>query len=176
MDRDGVINTRLPDAYVYNPEQFEFMPGVPDAIARLRTLFDPIVVVTNQQGIGKELMTSAQLDEVHQYMLRELEKAKAHIDKIYYCPDLKNSGSGFRKPESGMAIQAKADFPQINFEQSIIVGDSWSDMEFGQRLGMYCVFISTKAGENLELESRGIHIHAEFPSLPAFTDSLFRIK
>lgn len=110
-------------------------------------MFQRIVVVTNQQGIGKGKMTESQLHQVHDYLLHHVVKAKGLIDKIYYCPTLKTEEPLCRKPNTGMGLQAQSDFPEIDFKKSIIVGDSISDMEFGKRLGMKTVFITSKEEE-----------------------------
>ncbi len=147
LDRDGVINHRIPGDYVKTTKEFKFIPGSLEAIVRFTNMFQRIVVVTNQQGIGKGLMTEEQLHEVHEHMLIQITKANGHIDKVYYCPKLKTENPPCRKPNTGMALQAQSDFPEIDFKKSIIVGDSISDMEFGKRLGMKTVFISTKEEE-----------------------------
>lgn len=110
-------------------------------------MFQRIVVVTNQQGVGKGLMTEMQLQEVHDFMLQQITKANGRIDQVYYCPKLKIENPSCRKPNTGMAMQAQLDFPEIDFHKSIIVGDSISDMEFGKRLGMKTIFITTKEEE-----------------------------
>jgi len=141
LDRDGVINTRLVDDYVKSIADFEFTDGFREALARVSGLFKNIVVVTNQQGIGKGLMTPGTLHDIHSHMIEEVKSAGGRIDKVYYCPDLKNSGSRNRKPEIGMALQAKRDIPAINFRLSVMVGDSESDLKFGRRLKMTTVYI-----------------------------------
>jgi histidinol-phosphate phosphatase family protein len=142
LDRDGVINHRLPDDYVKNIEEFSFLPQVLDALKILNQYFGSIIVVTNQQGIGKGLMTENQLDAIHQHMLKQVKDNKGRIDRVYYCPDLKSSGSLYRKPNIGMGLQARKEFNAINFKKSVIAGDSISDMIFGKKLGMKTVFIS----------------------------------
>ncbi len=156
LDRDGVINTRLIDDYVKKWEEFEFIPDAQVSIGRLRTIFKYIFVVTNQQGIGKGLMSEADLAEIHQNMLAELtlHNPTSHpiIDKIYYCPALKSSNDACRKPNIGMALQAQKEFPIVNFKKSLIIGDSISDMEFGKNAGMLTVFFGETAitKENME--------------------------
>lgn len=140
LDRDGVINKHLPDDYVKSWEEFEFLPGVLDALVLLSEIFPHIVVVTNQRGVGKGLMTENDLTSIHETMLSVIQKNGGRIDKIYYCTDLSNESFN-RKPNSGMAYQAKKDFPNIDFEKSMMVGDSDSDMEFGNRLGMKTILI-----------------------------------
>jgi len=142
LDRDGVINHRLPDDYVKNTEEFKFLPHVVDALKIFDQVFGTIVVVTNQQGIGKKAMTENQLEIIHEYLLKQIKENKGRIDKIYYCPDLKNSGSFYRKPNIGMGLKARKEFNNIKFKKSVMVGDSISDMIFGKKLGMRTVFIS----------------------------------
>lgn len=140
LDRDGVINRYRPHDYAKNLSEFELLPGVIDAIVQLSQRFDRIVIVTNQRGIGKGLFSVDDLEEIHRYLMNEVHRAGGRIDKIYYCTDTENDSPN-RKPNSGMALQAKQDFPEIVFEESIVIGDSESDMEFGRRLGMKTIFI-----------------------------------
>lgn len=141
LDRDGVINKRLPGAYVKELSQFEFIDGVPEAIQLLSSVFGDVVVVTNQQGIGKGLMTEEELAAIHAYMLHEVQKAGGRIDKVYHSPHLESKRHYTRKPAIGMGLKAKKDFQGIKFTKSVMVGDSLSDMIFGKRLKMRTVFI-----------------------------------
>jgi histidinol-phosphate phosphatase family protein len=142
LDRDGVINERLQDDYVKNCEEFIFLPDVLDAIKIFSGIFGHIFVVTNQQGIGKGLMTEDDLAVVHKFMTDSIEKNGGRIDKTYYSPFLESEHHPTRKPAPGMALQAKKDFPDIRFHHSIMAGDSISDMVFCKNLGMTTVFIS----------------------------------
>lgn len=141
LDRDGVINRRLVDDYVKRWEDFEFLPYVLESLKEFNKLFKHIFIVTNQQGIGKGLMTSQALDEIHKRMLTEIEINGGRIDKVFYCPDLSTSNSINRKPNIGMGLKAKKLYPDIRFRESIIIGDSLSDMKFGRKLGMKTVLI-----------------------------------
>ena len=142
LDRDGVINKRIVDDYVKSWEQFEFLDGSLSSFKIFAEKFGRIFIITNQQGVGKGLMTKDDVVDVHNKMKAEIENNKGRIDSIYFCPDLENKNSKNRKPETGMAQQAKNDFPEIIFEKSIMLGDSKSDMDFGKRLNMKTVFIS----------------------------------
>lgn len=170
LDRDGVINRRLPDAYVRNWEEFRFIEGVPEALALLGRHFGHLIVVTNQQGIGKKLMSVQDMEAVHRRMRQEIESAGGRIDAIYHCPGLAEEDPPCRKPNTGMARQAKRDFPEINFQHSVMVGDSLSDMEFGARLEMINVLIETKreALEKLQHGHFPFKIHYRFGSLLDF--------
>ena len=148
LDRDGVINKRLVDDYVKSVDEFEFLPGVLDAIAVFAKIFRHIFIVTNQQAIGKGLMSDADLVEIHSNMISQIVSNGGRIDKVYYCPDLAASNSPNRKPMIGMALQAKNDFPDVNFAKSIMIGDSKSDMVFGKNAGMTTVFITTDLPES----------------------------
>ena len=143
LDRDGVINHRIPGAYVRHWEEFEFLENVPKAIAEFSKIFGRIVVVTNQQGIGKGLMTADELVALHDKMYREVMNAGGRIDAVYFCPKLATENPICRKPEAGMAYQAQRNFPSINFKKSVMVGDSLSDMGFGSKVGMFNVLVET---------------------------------
>jgi D-glycero-D-manno-heptose 1,7-bisphosphate phosphatase len=142
LDRDGVINTRILGGYVRTWEQFEFIPGVLDALKILSSRFSRIIVVSNQQGIGKGLMTEEELADVHTRMTGEINRNGGRIDRIYHSPHLEEERSVRRKPNVGMALMARKDLPGINFKRSVMVGDSVSDMIFGKRLKMVTVFLS----------------------------------
>ncbi|MBI2721768.1 MAG: HAD family hydrolase [Bacteroidetes bacterium] len=144
LDRDGVINKKLDNDYVKHWMEFEFIEGTFEALKILGGKFGSIVVVTNQQGIAKGIYRTEDLELIHKNMLYELSYAGGRIDKVYFSPHLHSENHLTRKPGTGMALQAKKDFPIIDFSKSIIVGDSMSDMEFGRALGMKTVFISEK--------------------------------
>lgn len=140
LDRDGVINKKRENDYVKNCDEFEFVDGALNAISVLSKKFITIVIVTNQRGVGKGLMTENDLLRIHEYMLHEINAIKGRIDNIYYCTEVSDE-SFFRKPNIGMALKAKCDYPIINFSKSIMVGDSLSDMQFADNLGMVKVII-----------------------------------
>lgn len=141
LDRDGVINERLPDDYVKNVDQLILIPGTLEAISIFSTLFGRIIIVSNQQGVGKGLMTMGDLEKIHRFLFDKIKLAGGRIDKIYVSPYLKSDNHFTRKPSVGMGILARKDFREISFRKSIMVGDSISDIRFGKRLGMQTVFI-----------------------------------
>ncbi|HLG02780.1 MAG TPA: HAD family hydrolase [Bacteroidia bacterium] len=168
LDRDGVINVRFDGDYVKNVRQFKFLPGVLGALARISKKFGRIIVVTNQQGIGKGIYTHEDLSTIHAYMKSEVEKAGGRIDAIYYAPDLAAENSPRRKPGIGMALQAKKDFPEIDFSKSVMAGDTESDMLFAQNAGMKAVYIGQNAGK--------IACDDCVADLPAFADAIDGVK
>jgi D-glycero-alpha-D-manno-heptose 1-phosphate guanylyltransferase len=142
IDRDGVINEEKVGEYVLHWNQFIFGKGVLDSFKKLSNVFGKLIIVTNQRGVGKGLMTKEALDTIHFEMQREVEIAGGHIQKIYFCTEV-DSTCFNRKPNPGMAVQAKQDFPDIDFSKSIMVGNKLSDMRFGRAAGMYTVFLTT---------------------------------
>ncbi len=167
LDRDGVINVKKEQGYIAKKEEFVFLDGAVEAIAKLNSIFGITVVVTNQQGIGKGLYSHGDLTEIHQNMLQNLKLHGAYINEVYYAPQLEKENHIMRKPNIGMALHAKKDFPQIEFSKSIMVGDSITDMIFAKNCGMYSVFISTKKKRH----SNHL-VDYQFSSLIEFSNSL----
>ena len=141
LDRDGVINKKLDGDYVKTIDEFEFLPNALEAIKLFSSRFHRVVIVTNQQGISKRLMTEDDLHKVHQHLLQEVQNFGGRIDAIYHAPHLAEENSIMRKPNIGMALKAKEEFPSIDFKKSIMVGDSISDMEFAKNSNMFAVLI-----------------------------------
>lgn len=141
LDRDGVINRRIPGEYVKMPQEFELLPGVAEAMPLLAEYFSPIMVVTNQQGIGKGEMEVMQLIAVHQKMEQLIVAAGGRLDAVYFCPHRREENCPCRKPATGMAWQAFQDFPDLDFENGWMAGDSVSDMVFAEKLGLRRVLI-----------------------------------
>lgn len=162
LDRDGVINHEKHLDYIHTWDEFVFYDGVTEAIKIFSSIFNRIIIVTNQKGIGKGLTKLEDLNLIHVNMKAAVELAGGHIDAVYFCPDL-DQNSPDRKPNTGMGFKAKADFPEIDFSKSIMVGNTISDMEFGRNIGAYTVFLPTTRPE-VALDDRNIDL---------VTDSLF---
>ncbi|MES2774608.1 MAG: HAD-IIIA family hydrolase [Bacteroidota bacterium] len=135
LDRDGVINEELHEAYVNSMDEFVFYHDAVAAIAILSPLFYKTIVVTNQKGVGRGLTPLAELERIHAHMVSAVETAGGQIHKIYFCPDL-DSDSPNRKPNTGMAFQAQGAFPEIDLSKSIMIGNNASDMHFGRNAGI----------------------------------------
>ena len=140
LDRDGVINEQLPGAYVKDFKEFKFKKDFLDIFPKIAPLFSYIFIVTNQQGIGKGLMTTEELEIIHNKMVARL-KASGKIDKIYFCPHLLSENCQCRKPSPGMAHMAKKDFPNVDFKKAILIGDNEGDIGFGKNAGMMKTFL-----------------------------------
>jgi len=149
LDRDGVINKRIFGGYITTVEEFEFLPGVERAFKQFSESFHLVLVVTNQQGIAKGVMSERNLLEIHNYMCDQVYLKGGRIDKCYFAPNLKGAEDDLRKPSSAMADLAKMEFPEIDFKRCVMVGDTDTDIEFGKNLGMKTVRIKTEEPINL---------------------------
>lgn len=134
LDRDGVINTRIMGGYVRTWDEFHFEQGVLPALRTLARWAPRIVLVTNQQGIGKHLMTEGDLADVHARMLTRIAEAGGRLDAIQYCPHLDADDCPCRKPRPGMATSYLDAHPEMDGALSIMIGDTPGDVEMGRRL------------------------------------------
>lgn len=143
LDRDGVINVKLPDGhYVKKWADFSFMPKATKAIKMLNTMNFLVIIVTNQRGIARGLMTQDDLKQIHQNMLNELKAQEcAKIDAIYVCPHEKEQ-CNCRKPKIGLFEKAYKDFDGIDKRNSWMVGDSATDIEAGNRFGVRTILVN----------------------------------
>ena len=142
LDRDGVLNKEKNNDYIYNWSEFVFYVGVKEGMQIFNSHFTKIIIVTNQRGVGKKLMNQEDLDNIHKNLKIHIEENSGRIDAIFSCTDLSNDSIN-RKPNIGMALQAKKQFPSIDFSKSIMVGNKLSDMEFGRNAGMTTIFLAT---------------------------------
>ena len=168
LDRDGVINYENQGTYVRNWAEFIFYPRAIENIAFLNKRFQRIFLATNQRGITRELMTLADLADIHKQMLKAIEQGGGKIDRIYSCTDAEVS-SPCRKPNPGMAFEAATDFPGTDLKKSLMVGNNISDMLFGKNAGMKTVFLRTTSPD-LDLPHEAIDFH--FDDLDAFARAL----
>jgi D-glycero-D-manno-heptose 1,7-bisphosphate phosphatase len=171
LDRDGVINVEKKDEYVLNSSEFIFLDGVFEALKILSEIFGLILITSNQRGVAKQLMSLEDLHNVHAFMMEEIKLRDGRIDKIYFCTDLDNTSPN-RKPNPGMALQAKKDFPQIDFSKSIMVGNKLTDMQFARNAGMHSVFI---ASTNPEVIFPHDLIDVRFNSLIEFAKAIHHL-
>lgn len=142
VDRDGVINYEKVEDYILNWDEFKFYEGVRECFPILSRRFGRIVIISNQRGVGRKIMTEADLVNIHQNLRNEIEAAGGRIDGIYYCTSTDNTHPN-RKPNPGMAFQAVKDFPDIDLSKTIMVGNKSSDMLFGRYAGTYTIYVRT---------------------------------
>lgn len=142
LDRDGVINRENEGDYIKSVSEFEFLPGVLEAIAEASKIYKYIFIATNQRGIGRNLMTEQDLHEIHSFMVTKINEAGGRIDDIYFAPS-PDKKHPYRKPNPGMAHAAKEKFPEVDFLHAEMVGNNISDMCFGKAVGMRTIFLHT---------------------------------
>lgn len=159
LDRDGVINAKLPEGrYVRYASEFKLLPGVVQALRTLEKLGYLRVVITNQRGIGRGLMTKEELKAVHNHMHEELGIDGARLDAVYFCPHDEWENCACRKPQPGMILDAGRDL-EIDLDSSYMVGDSPSDIGAGKRAGTRTVRLTEGIDETADLV---------FPNLASF--------
>jgi D-glycero-D-manno-heptose 1,7-bisphosphate phosphatase len=154
LDRDGVIIEEV--EYLSNPSEVRLIPGSAQAIARLNQRGIPVVVVTNQAGVGRGYFPEARVAEVHRHLDRLLAAEGATIDRYYYCPHHPTAAVGphrvncpCRKPQPGMLLRAAAEL-HLNLKHSTIVGDKRSDLEAGLQAGCHAILVRTGYGAEEE--------------------------
>lgn len=145
LDRDGVIN-RNPPNYVKRWEEFEFLPGALEALRLLAGLPWQIFIVTNQSAVGRGILPQIALDQIHAKMREEIQSAGGRIDGIYFCPHKPEDGCDCRKPRPGLLLQAAREH-SIEFERSIMVGDSPSDLAAAEAVSMPAIQIRSLQAE-----------------------------
>jgi len=141
LDRDGVTNRKLPEGqFVRSWHDFEFLPGAESAIAALNRSGRQVIIVSNQRGIALGLYTRADVETLHMQLQKCMAEHNAHIDAFYYCPHDQNQCE-CRKPKTGLFEQVFRDFPEASAQNSIIIGDSISDIQAARTLGLLAIFI-----------------------------------
>ena len=158
LDRDGVLNPHIPGDYLYSADKLVVLPGVAQAVRRLNDAALPVIVLSNQQGVGKGLMTMDDLLAIERRMGEALKhEAGAHLDRCYYSTELARDNSPRRKPGPGMLLEAARDFG-LTLAHTVFAGDSPTDIQAGYAAGV---------GQTILLLSGGIAEYAEGDFLPA---------
>src|SRR5881296_237641 len=138
VDRDGTI---IEDRdYCSDPKDVKIFPGVPNALRRLKSKGFKLVIVTNQSGIGRGLITVEQYRAVEAEVLRQL--GAGLIDATYFCPDVPGQHSSCRKPAPGMIVEATREH-QIDLFGSFLIGDKEIDIECGHNAGVRTIRVKT---------------------------------
>lgn len=155
IDRDGVINKEV--EHLRDASQLVLLPNVGKAIKRINSLNIPVIIVTNQSAVARGFITEDQLHIIHKSLLELLATTGAVIDRIYYCPHHPEIGSPYykmqctcRKPNHGMLLKAAKEF-NIKLNNSILIGDSISDMKAAWSAGCKSILVSTGHGQKTKL-------------------------
>lgn len=144
LDRDGVINEKPPPHdYVRTWSQFHFLPNISDWIRLFNTLGYLVMVVSNQRGVARGIMSAADVEEIHRHMIAELARRGAVIDDIFYCPH-QDGECNCRKPLPGLVIQAQEKW-NLDLSKSLLIGDSDSDEQLAATCGIR--FLRAEGGQ-----------------------------
>jgi len=177
LDRDGVLNPHIPGDYLYSADKLVVLPGVAHAVRRLNEAALPVIVISNQQGVGKGLMTMDDLLAIERRMGEALtHEANAHLDRCYYSTELARHNSPRRKPGPGMLLEAAQDFG-LTLAHTVFAGDAPTDIQAGHAAGV---------GKTILLLSGGTAAFAQgdflpapdliFPDLPHMVDFLLETR
>ena len=143
LDRDGTIGEEL--GYVNHIDRFQIFPYAAESIRALNQANIPVVVVTNQGGIARNIFPESLVHEVHKKMVAELAVGGAWIDAIYYCPHKSEDACECRKPNPGLLERAAREHA-LNLAASWIVGDRYADLEMGHVAGSRGILVMTGYG------------------------------
>jgi histidinol-phosphate phosphatase family protein len=149
LDRDGTLNRDV--GYLNDPDRLELLPGVEAAIRSFNRAALRVVVVTNQSGLARGLVTEAQLDAIHRRLRERLARAGAVVDAIYHCPHHPDARCACRKPGAALVEQARARWA-IDLARSYVVGDKLVDMQLARRVGATGVLVRSGHGEQTLVE------------------------
>jgi D-glycero-D-manno-heptose 1,7-bisphosphate phosphatase len=179
LDRDGTINVEKD--YLWRVEDFEFIPGAPEAIRRLREAGYLVIVVTNQSGVARGYYTLADVEVLHRHLRQELKKSGAAVDGFYVCPHHPTEGvgefrrdCGCRKGRPGMLLQAATEHG-IDLADSYMIGDKEADVEAAERAGCTPLLVLTGYGA-AESARMAPQRARRFPSLVEAADYVCRLS
>ena len=138
LDRDGTVNRDT--GYIKSPQELALLPGVVEAVARLNRAGARVVLVSNQSGIARGLLTADQLKTIHAVLLAEFKAGGAHFDAMYYCPHHPNDGCRCRKPQPAMIHRAVVDL-NLDLSRAYVVGDQPRDIELARQVGARAILV-----------------------------------
>ena len=144
LDRDGTLNVEK--TYLSDPEELELLPGVTAGLKLLQTHGFGLVVLSNQSGIGRGILSREIVEKIHLRLRELLQREGVNLESIYYCPHTPEQNCACRKPSPAMIHQAAKD---LNFDpqESFVVGDKCSDIEMGRRVNAVTVLVLTGYGK-----------------------------
>ena len=177
LDRDGVINQDS-DSFIKSPEEWIAIPGSLEAIARLSREKYIVVIITNQSGISRGLLTINMLNRIHQKMFNELSRFGGEISAIFFCPHSEKENCTCRKPAPGLFFRL-AERLNVDLREVHAVGDSLRDIQAATAASARSALVMTGKGEHThEQIHSGQHQDLVntpvYPDLEAFVTELLR--
>lgn len=149
LDRDGTINDNG-KGYTYKKKEFRFLPGVVSGLKKLSRSNYKIIIITNQNGIGRGYFSQADLNKLHKWMIGVLKTHKIRIDHIYFCPHAPSDDCECRKPKPGMVFKAVADH-KISLNKSWFVGNDIRDIELGREVNLKTIKLGARVPPEAKL-------------------------
>lgn len=143
LDRDGTINED--SGYVSKPAEVVLIKGAVEAVRALNSMDVPVIVITNQSGVGRGYFTEDELKAVNKRLIKLLNDGGARIDGLYYCVHLPDDDCGCRKPKPGLITKAASDLG-IDPRLSYVIGDKASDAGLARNAGAKAVMVLTGHG------------------------------
>ena len=165
VDRDGTIC--FDRHYLADPDGLEIIPSVAEGIKKLNGAGIPVIVVTNQSGIGRGLFSKEALDRIHDRLQEMLASQGARFDDIFYCPHKPDDGCDCRKPKTGMLEQARKKHG-FDLTKSFVVGDRMMDIEMAHAVGAVGVLVP-EPGDQYKVDKE----IAQSKERPDFRTALF---
>jgi D-glycero-D-manno-heptose 1,7-bisphosphate phosphatase len=151
VDRDGVICRNRRD-HVKSWDEFVFLPGALDAMARLSQSDLRIVIITNQAVINRRLVPAEVVEDINARMVRAIGAVGGRVDRVVYCPHRPDEQCSCRKPQPGLLLRAAEEL-DLDLSRSYLVGDAESDVQAGQAVGCRCYLVLTGRGRRQLLQS-----------------------
>lgn len=165
FDRDGIVNYRIVGGYVESKHQFKFIPDFFDFFYLIKKIGYLAIIISNQQGVGKGILSLDDLEQIHSSMQKRLTNMFGFgFDDIFYCTDLTGSGSFRRKPNHGMLLEAIEKW-NIDPESSYMIGDSITDVIAGKKAGTKTILINhylTEKPEEADYLFKNLYQVADF--------------
>jgi len=143
LDRDGTICEEM--GYVNHVDRLQIFPFAAAAIRQLNEAQVPVIVVTNQSGVARDIFPESLVHQVHQKMIAELSAGGARVDAIYFCPHKTEDACECRKPNPGLLERAAGDHA-LDLSSSWVVGDRYADLEMGHAAGARGILVMTGYG------------------------------
>ena len=153
LDRDGVISDYTPNDYVKTWEEFNFLPSAIDGLKKLVFNCFHVILISNQAGVNKGLLTMETLTDITEKMQMALKDKGINILKVYCCPHATEENCECRKPKTGLFLQADNELGPIDFPKTFFIGDSSIDIEAGKKIGVKTILVlsgKTKSEEETE--------------------------
>ena len=142
LDRDGVLNEHPDSGYVTSPEMLDLVPGAGEAVADLNRNGFGALVISNQQCVGKGLLTWEGLRAVSEALRGLVVPYGGDIVDWYYCPHLVAEQCACRKPQPGLILKAREDYGFV-LDETYFVGDAYNDLEAARLAGCRSVFVTS---------------------------------